>query len=143
MKILVDADSCPKKVMVILIEASIANNIPLLAVSSFNHQIEGVEKIVVGNEPEATDIALINKTNRGDVVVTQDWGLASLVLSKGANCIAPKGHIYSKDTIDFMLEERHLKAKIRKGGGRTKGPSPREKEDDERFKKNLEILLKT
>ncbi|KUO49034.1 MAG: hypothetical protein APF76_10425 [Desulfitibacter sp. BRH_c19] len=142
MKILVDADSCPKKAMMILVEMSDLYDVSLLVISSFNHQINGIEKIIVGNEPQATDIALINKTNRGDIVVTQDWGLASLVLSKGANCIGPKGYIYSKDKIDFMLEERHLKAQIRKVGGRTKGPSPREKEDDERFKKNLEILLK-
>ncbi len=128
--------------MMILLEYSALNSIPLLAVSSFNHQIDQIERIVVGDEPEAADIALINKTIRGDIVVTQDWGLASLVLSKGAKCIAPNGYIYSKDRIDFMLEERHLKAKIRKIGGRTKGPAPRDKEDDERFKKNLEILLK-
>lgn len=142
MKILVDADSCPKKVMIMLVERSAFYNIPLLVVSSYNHQIEGVERIVVGTEPQAADIALINKTSRGDIVVTQDWGLASLALSKGANCIEPRGYIYSPDKIDFMLEERHVKAKIRKGGGRTKGPSPRDKEDDERFKNNLEIILK-
>jgi len=141
MKILVDADSCPKKAMVILIELAYLHNTSILAISSFNHQIEGVEKIIVGNESQAADIALINKTNKGDIVVTQDWGLASLVLSKGANCIATNGYIYSKEKIDFMLEERYIKAKIRKGGGRTKGPAPRSNEDDERFRKNLEYLL--
>ncbi|MBS3970178.1 MAG: DUF188 domain-containing protein [Clostridia bacterium] len=142
MKILVDADSCPKKAMMILIELAGLYNVPLLAISSFNHQIEGIEKIIVGNEPQAADMALINKTSRGDIVVTQDWGLASLVLSKGGNCIAPSGYVYSKEKIAFMLEERHIKAKVRKGGGRTKGPAPRSKEDDERFRKNLELLLK-
>jgi len=142
MKILVDADSCPKKATMILIELASLYNVSLLAISSFNHQIDGVEKIIVGNEPQAADIALINKTSKGDIVVTQDWGLASLVLSKGASCVATNGYIYSKERIDFMLEERHIKAKIRKGGGRTKGPAPRSNEDDERFRKNLESLLR-
>lgn len=142
MKILVDADSCPKKAMFILIEVAKLYNVPLIAISSFNHQIEGVEKIIVGSEPQATDMALINKTNKGDIVVTQDWGLASLVLSRGGDCITPRGHIYSKEKIIFMLEEKHIKAKLRRSGGRTKGPAPRSKEDDERFRKNLELLLK-
>ena len=142
MKILVDADSCPKKAMMILIELASLYNVSVLAISSFNHQIEGVEKIIVGNEPQAADMALINKTHKGDIVVTQDWGLASLVLVKGGNCIAPNGYIYSKEKMDFMLEERHIKAKVRKSGGKTKGPAPRNKEDDERFKRSLEILLK-
>ena len=142
MKILVDADSCPKKAMMILIELAGLYNVPLLAISSFNHHIEGVERIIVGNEPQAVDMVLINKTGKGDIIVTQDWGLASLVLSKGGNCVATKGYVYSKEKIDFMLEERYIKAKIRKGGGKTKGPAPRTKEDDERFRKNLELLLK-
>ena len=142
MKILVDADSCPKKAMIILIELAGLYNVPLLAISSFNHQIGGVEKIIVSDEPQAVDMALINKTDKGDIVVTQDWGLASLVLARDGDCMAPKGYIYSKEKIDFMLEERHIKAKVRKSGGRTKGPAPRSKEDDERFRKNLEFLLK-
>jgi len=142
MKILVDADSCPKKAMMILIELADVYNVPLLAIASFNHQIEGVEKVTVGDESQAADIALINKTSKGDLVITQDWGLASLVLSKGGNCVSPNGYIYSKEKIDFMLEERHIKAKIRKSGSRTKGPGSRNKEDDERFRKSVELLLK-
>lgn len=142
MKILIDADACPRTVMKILLARSKAHNIPLLAISSINHQITGVNNIMVDDGPQAVDIAIINKTNKGDIVVTQDWGLASLILSKGAYCIAPKGFIYSNHKMDFMLEERHLKEKIRKSGGKSKGPSPRTSEDDNRFIGNLEKLIK-
>jgi len=85
---------------------------------------------------------VVNNTSRGDIVVTQDWGLAALVLGKGAFAISPSGRIFSEDNIDFLLEERSLKAKFRRAGGRTKGPSARTREDDRRFQESFLLLVK-
>lgn len=141
-KIVIDGDACPKSVKNIVIEVAQEYNRDLLMVASFNHNLEGpFRKIVVGNEPQAVDLAVSNLTKKGDIVVTQDWGLAAVILGKGGRAISPLGMIYNMDKIEFLLEQRHLKAKIRRSGGRTKGPSSRTKKDDQNFRRALRSLL--
>ena len=107
----------------------------LLSVSSFNHVHDLPGHLTVGDESQAADIAVANLAGLDDVVVTQDWGLAAMVLGRGARAIAPDGRVFAEATIAFLLEERHLKAKFRRSGGRTRGPAARTKEDDMRFMK--------
>ncbi len=141
MKIIVDADATPKNALEICRRAAAEYSIPLITVASFNHRIESGRHVVVGNAPQEADIQVINLTAKGDVVVTQDWGLAAIVLGKGARALSPAGRIYRHDTIGFLLEERDLKAKFRRSGGRTKGPKKRTAADDQKFKNNLYRLL--
>lgn len=96
---------------------------------------------MVGNNPQETDMAVINMTAGNDIVVTQDWGLAALVLGKGAAAITPSGKIFSFKTIDFLLEEREVKAKLRRSGQRTRGPRKRSAKDDSHFEVNLRRLI--
>lgn len=77
---------------------------------------------MVSDEPQAADIRVANLTEPGDLVVTQDWGLAALVLSKGAIVLTPKGRVFKNNEIAFLLEERDTMARIRRGGKRTRGP---------------------
>lgn len=95
----------------------------------------------MGDESQATDIAVANLTQLGDIVITQDWGLAALILGKKARAISPRGRIYLVEQIDLLLEERNLLAKYRKTGGRTKGPSKHTKDDDRIFEENLLKIL--
>lgn len=97
--------------------------------------------MVVGDESQAADIAVANLTKPGDIVITQDWGLAALILGKKAHAISPRGRIYSSEQIDLLLEERNLLAKYRNSGGRTKGPSKHSKDNDRLFESNLLKLL--
>jgi uncharacterized protein YaiI (UPF0178 family) len=78
---------------------------------------------------------------REDIVVTQDIGLAAMVLGKGARAVNQNGLVYTDENIDKLLMERHIGAKVRRGGGRTKGPTKRTKEDNERFEAAFEKLL--
>lgn len=142
MKILIDADACPKAALQYCLEAGQKNDIPVLTVASFNHDIVSPCHITVGGTSQETDLKVINLTEPGDIVVTQDWGLASMVLAKRAYCLSPTGIEYRPEKIDFLLEEREIKAKFRRGGGRTKGPGKRTGEDDARFAANLGKLLK-
>ena len=141
MKILVDADACPKSALQICREMGEKHDVPLVTVANFNHRIESQQHIIVGNDPQETDLKIINSTEAGDIVVTQDWGLAAIVLGKGARCLSPAGREYRPDRIDFLLEEREVKAKFRRGGGRTKGPKKRSFEDDQKFETCLEKIL--
>ncbi|MGE5416801.1 MAG: YaiI/YqxD family protein [Acidobacteriota bacterium] len=141
MKILVDADACPKMVLQICFKLAAKYGVEVWTVASFNHNIESNHHVVVGNDPQEADIKLINLCSAGDITVTQDWGLAAMLLGKGAFCISPDGRQYQNDKIDFLLEEREVKAKMRRAGGRTKGPAKRSTEADERFAKTLERIL--
>ncbi len=141
MKIIVDADATPKTALAICRQAAGEFSVPLITVASFNHRIESDRHVVVGNAPQEADLQVVNLTGRGDIVVTQDWGLAAMALGRGASAVSPVGRIYREETIGFLLEERELKAKFRRGGGRTRGPKKRTAEDDENFKRSLYNLL--
>jgi uncharacterized protein YaiI (UPF0178 family) len=141
MKILVDADSCPRSVLQTCMRLGRKNNIPVWTVASFDHDIESDHHIVVGDDFQEADMKIMNLTDEGDVVVTGDWGLAAMVLGKGAKCMSPMGREFHPQKIDFLLEEREIKAKFRRGGGRTKGPKKRTLEDDQQFESCLERIL--
>ena len=141
MKILVDADACPRSVLQICTRLGKQYNIPVWTVASFNHHIESEHPIVVGGDFQEADMKIMNLTEAGDIVVTGDWGLSAFVLGKGARCLSPMGREFRSEKIEFLLEEREVKAKFRRGGGRTKGPKKRTSEDDRRFDLSLEKIL--
>lgn len=142
MKIVVDADACPKGVLAICKKQADLNGIELWTVASFNHQVKSTNHIVVGNASQEADIKVVNISTKGDIVITQDWGLAAMVIGRGAAALSPGGKIFRQDNIDFLLEEREVKAKLRRAGGRTKGPRKRTVEDDQRFERSLVKVIK-
>ena len=141
MKILIDADACPKSVRCICVKVGRKYGVPIWSVASFNHNIESDHHIVVGDAPQEADIKIVNAADEGDVVVTGDWGLAAIVLGKGAKCLSPTGREFRPEKIEFLLEEREIKSKLRRSGGRTKGPTRRTKEHDRRFEICLEHIF--
>ncbi len=141
MKIVIDADACPQNVLDICFRVAEEYSLKVWTVANFNHNINSKNHIVVGNAPEETDIRVANMTVRGDIVVTQDWGLAALVLGKGAAALTPKGKILDKGNIDFLLEVRNASARHRRGGGKSRGPRKREKRDDNVFEGRLRQII--
>lgn len=141
MKILVDADACPKNVLTICQLLANQAGIPVWTIASFNHRIISDHHVVVGSDPQEADMKIVNLAAPGDIVVTQDWGLAALILGKKAFALSPSGREYCHEKIEFLLEEREIKAKIRRSGGRTKGPRKRSQEEDEAFTNKLRQML--
>jgi len=141
MRIIVDADACPRAVLLICLELGEKYDLPVWTVASFNHDIVSDHHVTVGDEPEEADLKIINLAETGDLTVTQDWGLAAMLIGKGARCISPSGKEYQPDKINILLEERALKAKYRRSGGRTRGPKKRNAEDDRRFLNGLERMI--
>ena len=141
MKILIDADGCP--VVDITVKIGIDYNIPITIMCDTSHIINktGVETIVLSKGSDSVDFALVNKVNKGDIIVTQDYGLAAMVLSKGGYPINQNGMVYTNENIDQLLFTRHISKKIRNAGQRTKGPRKRTKEDDIKFKNSLIYLI--
>ena len=115
--------------------------VQVVTVASFEHNIISDLHITVGNSSQEADLKIINITEPGDLIITQDWGLAAMVLSKKASAVSPVWVEYSTEKMDFMLEEREMKAKFRRSGGRTMGPKKRAPEDDMRFKRAIERIL--
>lgn len=100
-----------------------------------------VETLDVSIGADSADFAIVERLQPGDIVVTQDIGLASMVLGRDAAAIGVRGRIYDKATIDMQLFIRHEEKKVRRAGGRTRGPAAFTDEDRERFKRNLTKLL--
>lgn len=141
MKIVVDADACPRQALQITLSMGKKYSLPVWTVASFEHNIDSEHHIVVGNSSQEADIKLANLAQAGDIAVTQDWGLAAILLGQGVKCLSPAGRVYNDKTIDFLLEERNIKHRFRQGGGRTRGPRKRTPADDRRFKRALEQLI--
>lgn len=142
MKIIVDADACPKSVLQICMRLANDYTIQVWTVASFNHNIVSEHHIVVGNSSQEADIRVMNLAQSGDVVVTQDWGLAAMLLGKEVRCLSPTGREFDPSKVEFLLEEREVKAKFRRCGGRTKGPKKRITEDDLKFEACLKDIFK-
>ena len=119
MKVLVDADACPVKD--IIIKISKKHEIPVIMLVDTCHVIDDdySQTIVVDKSPDSVDFVLVNKIEKGDIVVTQDYGVAAMSLSKGAKVINQNGMIYDNENMDKLLFERHVSQKIRRSGGRT------------------------
>lgn len=144
MKIFVDADACP--VIDIVEDIATKYNIPVTLLCDTNHVLTSdySEVIVVGAGADAVDYKLISICHRGDIVVTQDYGVAAMALGKGAYAIHQSGKWYTDENIDQMLMERHLNKKARRASSRNhmKGPRKRTDEDDQRFAESFEKLLR-
>lgn len=143
MQIFVDADACP----VVDIVETIAEkyNISTTLLCDTNHILysDYSDVIVVGAGADTVDYKLISICHKGDVVVSQDYGVAAMALGKGAYAIHQSGKWYTDENIDRMLMERHLNKKARRGSAKNyiKGPKKRTNEDDERFAQSFEKLV--
>ena len=143
MTVLIDADACP--VTRIAERLAHRHGIPCVLLCDTSHVLtsEISEVCTIGAGADAVDFALFNRLHRGDVVVTQDYGVAAMALGKGAYAIHQSGLWYTNDTIDAMLMQRHLAKKARMASHKShlKGPPKRTAEDDRRFSESFEKLL--
>jgi uncharacterized protein len=141
MKVLVDADGCP--VVDETIRTASKHGIPVTLLCDTAHEMhrDGAETVIVSKGADAVDFLLVNRVSPGDIVVTQDYGLAAMALAKGGRPIDQNGRLYTEDNIDSLLMSRYVSKKVREAGGRMKGPKKRKPEADYRFERNLDALL--
>ncbi len=144
MKIYVDADACP--VVRIVEQAARQKGISVTLLCDTNHVLrsEYSEVKIIGAGADAVDFALINLCRKGDIVVTQDYGVAAMAIGRGAYAIHQSGKWYTDKNIDQMLMERHLNKKARRASGKNhlKGPRKRTPEDDVLFRQSFEQLIR-
>lgn len=137
----IDGDGCPKLVTRFATEEAARRGWQAMLVTNIHHEGESSGRLVVDGRSQSVDLAIINRLQDGDIVVTQDLGLAALVLGKRAYALSPNGHEHRNEDVTLMLEMRESAARHRRGGGRTKGPKKRTAEDEERFRQGLVALL--
>ena len=143
MTIYVDADACP--VVRETEQVALRHGIPVVLICDTNHVMttDTSEVVVIGAGADAVDFALVNRCKRGDIVVTQDYGVAAMALGKGARPIHQSGMWYTENNIDGLLAERHLHKEARRASSKShiKGPKKRTSEDDRRYEDSLERLI--
>lgn len=144
MQIFVDADACPVVRIVEKIAEKYQVAVTLLCDTNHVLNSEYSEVIVVGAGADAVDYKLISICHKGDIVVSQDYGVAAMALGKGAYAIHQSGKWYTNENIDQLLMERHLAKKARRSNSRNhlKGPRKRTEEDDNRFAESFEKMVR-
>ncbi|MHB1454381.1 MAG: YaiI/YqxD family protein [Saccharofermentanales bacterium] len=141
MKLLIDADGCP--VVDLAVRMAVSNKVECIIVCDTSHVFEktGAKTVTVSKGADSADFALVNMVQKGDVVVTQDYGLAAMCLARNAIPVSQDGMVYNNSNIDALLMQRYHAKKIRMGGGRLKGQPKRTREQDVRFENGLQNLM--
>lgn len=143
--ILVDADAMPKQAMAICRTLAAQYSCNLTTVSSIRHELVGDNHVTVDASPQAADMEIVRRVRSGvrTLVITQDYGLAALILGKGAKCLSPTGREYTNENIDLLLAERAIHGHLRRTKKmKIRGPKARSMDDDRRFEENLRRILR-
>ena len=141
MKILIDADGCP--VVKQATQIAKENNIEVVIFCDTSHIINSdyAQIITVSKGADSVDFALVNEVKSDDIVVTQDYGLAAMILSKGGKAITQNGMIISDSNLGLLLTTRYESKKARMSGAHLKGPKKRTAQNDESFVKSFKSLI--
>jgi len=141
MKILLDADGSPVRQETVSLAQE--HQIPLYIISNINHMIEEPygEILTVDHDKDAADFKILSLIEPGDLVITQDYGLASLVLAKEAHAMHHDGWFYTNFNMEALLMRRHLNAKARKKGNRPPSTKKRTELQNVKFKHSLEQFI--
>lgn len=141
MKIVVDADACPAKNIIISVAQE--SNLEVIMICDTSHVIsDGYSTVItVDKGADSADFKIASVAQKDDIVITQDYGVAAMVLGKKCKSLRPDGFIYTDFNIDSLLFARHVAKKVRSGGGKLSNPSKRTKEDDINFEISLRKLI--
>ena len=141
MRILIDADGCPVTDIIVRLAKQYKTECLILCDTSHVFEKEGAVTLTFSKGADSVDFALVNMVLPGDIVVTQDYGLAAMCLARRAVPINQDGMAYTDDNIGALLLSRHTARKIRNAGGRLKGPAKRTPAQNKAFEDKLRELL--
>jgi uncharacterized protein YaiI (UPF0178 family) len=140
MRILVDADACPVKEIIVKTAKRYKLKVMMFFDNSHQYNDQYSEVFILDRGSDSVDYFLINKAKKGDIIVTQDYGVATMALSKKCLPINQNGLIYNDDNIMELLSQRAMNQKLRKHK-KMKGPKKRTSNDNEKFEKSLISLI--
>ena len=141
--ILIDADGCP--VVDLTVQTAAKYKVPVLILCDTAHQVQrdGAQTLTFDKGADSVDFALVNRVHPGDLVITQDYGLASMCLARRARVLNQNGLEYTSENIDSLLFRRHENKKLLRAGKHPKGTPKRTKEQDRVYKSTLENILQS
>lgn len=141
MKIIVDADACPVKKDIVIIAKK--HSLEVIMVCDTSHIISDdyAKTITVDKGNDSVDFALINMTSKGDIVITQDYGVAAMALARGAKALGNNGIIFTSFNIDSYLTQRHLAKENRRKNGKFTKNKKNNKHSGAHFTTSLEQLV--
>jgi len=141
MRILIDADGCP--VVDIAIRTAQKHGLEAVIFCDFAHVYDraGARTVTTSVGADSVDFALVNQVKQGDIVVTQDYGLAAMCLARRAIAVNQNGQVYTDENISGLLHVRHISQKARRAGGRVKGSPKRTAEQNAAFERAIEALI--
>ena len=142
MRILIDADGCPVTGIAVRIAKQYGIGCTIICDTAHRIEHDVAETIIVDKGADSADYRLVNLVHAGDLVITQDYGLAAMCLSRKAVVLNQDGKQYTEDNISGLLEFRAASAKYRRAGGRTKGPAKRTSQQDQDFETAMLVCLR-
>ena len=137
----IDADGCPVTKAAVEICKQLGQEVTLVFDTSHSFADEYAKTIMVDKGSDSADMKIASLARKGDVIVTQDYGLAAMCLSKNCICISQDGMIYDNSNIDSLLFSRYMAKKIRNSGGKLKGPHKRNNEQNKHFQDAFTKIL--
>lgn len=141
MRILIDADGCPVTGQAVKIAKKYNAEVIIFCDTSHIFDYENVKVITVGKGADSADFALVNNIKPNDLIITQDYGLSAMALSKKGIVLNQNGMIINENNIDNLLAVRHISKKLRMSGKHLKGPAKRKEEQNINFEKSMLSLL--
>lgn len=141
MKIFIDADGCPVVDITLEIAEKFGIEVNIICDTAHEFRHKNARVITVDKGADSADFKLVNMLEKGDIAVTQDYGLAAMCLSKKAYAINQNGLVYTDENIDGLLMQRYVTKKLKNSGGRIKGPKKRTEDMDEQFWRSMEELI--
>lgn len=138
MRLIIDGDATPSREKLIALAKKY--NIPVLIYCDMSHMIisDYADVILCDTGYQSVDEKIINHLKKGDLLVTQDYGLAALALSLNAIVFHPNGLEYTKEEIDLLLHSRYTNSKLRRQKKRVSGPKKRTKLEEQRLLDSIE-----
>lgn len=140
-KVWIDGDGCPRGAVQFALAEGERRGLEVWLVTNVHHEQKSKHRLVVDGHAQAVDLAILNRLQAGDVVITQDIGLAAMALGRGSYALHPGGTEYLQTEMPLLLEMREAAAKHRRGGGRTRGPKKRSNHDQDHFQFHFMSLL--
>ncbi|MBR6531285.1 MAG: DUF188 domain-containing protein, partial [Clostridia bacterium] len=125
MKVFIDADGCPVVDITVITAKKHSLQCYIICDTAHEFKKDGAKTVVVEKGADSVDFKLVNLVSAGDIVVTQDYGLAAMCLARKAVPLSQNGLVFTDKNIDELLFSRYVSKKIRNAGGRLKGPSKR------------------
>lgn len=131
MKIFVDGDACStQKIKRKFARKRNTEVVTVVSIENCTNIRPKPNTIVVDSTPQAADIEIFNRLRQGDIVITKDYGLASLVLGKNGKAMSPSGFMYTEQNIEILLQQRYINGILRSAGGRRSKRRPKYRQEE-------------